>query len=50
MNISRRGQNHQKGGNMKAQALKADKFHGLGIEMILICLVGIAVAMGWIPA
>lgn len=43
------GQNRQKGSDMKTQALKADKFPHLSIEMMWICLAGLAVAMGWIP-
>lgn len=35
--------------NMETQAIKADKSPLLSIEMILICVAGIAVAMGWIP-
>ena len=34
---------------MKTQALKADKFPHLSIEMMWICLAGLAFAMGWIP-
>jgi hypothetical protein len=34
---------------MKTQAIKAEKPFPIGIEMLWICLVGIAVAMGWIP-
>ena len=35
--------------NMETQAINADKSPLLSIEMILICVAGIAVAMGWIP-
>jgi len=35
--------------NMETQAIKADKSPLLSIEMMLICVAGIAVAMGWIP-
>lgn len=34
---------------MKTQTLKTDKFPHLGIEFAWICLIGIAVAMDWIP-
>lgn len=35
---------------MKMQTLKAGRSPHLGVEIILICITGIAVAMGWIPA
>ena len=35
--------------NMEMHAIKADKSPLLNIEMLLICVAGIAVAMGWIP-
>jgi hypothetical protein len=35
--------------NMETQATKADKYPHLSIEMMLICIAGIAVAMGWFP-
>jgi hypothetical protein len=34
---------------MEMHAIKADKSPLLSIEMMLICVAGIAVAMGWIP-
>ena len=45
-----RGGSASKVVNMETQAIKADKSPLIGIEMILICITGIAVAMGWIPS
>lgn len=34
---------------MKTYTIKAEKSSGFGLEMLLICIAGIAVVLGWIP-